>query len=438
MSKITGEILKRVITEQRENFLNTDGYIEREILTHPDFNHWCSLKEIIVITGVRRSGKSFLFRLIWKKIKEKQSVAPDNFLYVNFDDEKMVNFTIADFDLLLESYHELSDVDHNQKIFLFFDEIQNIAGWEKFLNRLQESGKFKIFVTGSNATLLSKEISSALTGRNFSFTLFPLSFREFVNYQDKTLLDKKEWRLTENRAHVKKLFDAYLVNGGFPEVVLNGYRPLLQEYLKNIIYRDIVLRRRIRHEFNLREIVSFVISNIGVVLSLDNIAKMTRTKNLMTVKNYLGYLEDSFLFFNLPRHSYSVKKQIYNPDKIFTVDTGLYHEVAVVSSVNEGRLLENLVFLQLKRQWPAIFYFKEEKECDFVVQKKNKITDAIQVTKILDVANKDREVGGLLEALKKFNLKSGAILTADTTDIIKQKNIIINIMPIWQWLLYEV
>ncbi|MEK7064845.1 MAG: ATP-binding protein [Patescibacteria group bacterium] len=436
MPKITGEILKRVITEQRENFLNTEGYIEREILTHPDFTSWCSLKEIIVITGVRRSGKSFLFRLIWKKIQAQRHVASSNFLYVNFDDEKMVNFTTADFDLLLESYYELFAVDHKQKIFLFFDEIQNIVGWEKFLNRMRESRRFKIFVTGSNATLLSKEISSALTGRNFSLTLFPLSFREFVNYKDKTLLDKNSAHLTENRARVKKWFEEYLTNGGFPEVVLNGYRPLLQEYLKNIIYRDIVLRRRIRREFNLREIVSFVISNIGVILSLDNIAKMTRVKNLMTVKNYLGYLEDSFLFFNLPRHSYSVKNQIYNPDKFFAIDTGLYHEVAVVSGANEGRLLENIVFLQLKRQQHGVFYFKEKNECDFVVQKKNKITSAIQVTKILDTVNKNREVSGLLEALEKFNLKNGLILTLDTTQSIKQKNVKIEIMPIWQWLLY--
>lgn len=435
MTKITEELLKRVIAEQRQNFLNTDGYIEREILAHPDFVRWRALKEIIVITGVRRSGKSFLLRLIWKKIQEQQPVAAENFLYVNFDDEKMVNFTTADFDLLLESYYELFEVNRGQKIFLFFDEIQNIAGWEKFLNRLHESGKFKIFVTGSNATLLSKEISSALTGRNFSLTLYPLSFREFVSYKDQTLLNKKNWHLTENRARLKKLFAAYLANGGFPEIVINGYRPLLQEYLKNIIYRDIVLRRHIRHEFNLREIVSFVVSNIGVVLSLDNIAKMTRAKNLMTVKNYLGYLEDSFLFFNLPRHSYSVKNQIYNPDKIFIIDTGLYHEVAVVNNANEGRLLENTVFLQLKRRHYAIFYFKEKNECDFVVQRKNKIINAIQVTKILDMANKDREINGLLEALNKFNLKNGIILTMDKTETIKIKNTKIIIMPIWQWLL---
>lgn len=435
MPKITAENLKRVISEQRQNFLNTADYIEREILTHPDFTRWRALKEIIVITGVRRSGKSFLLRLIWKKIQESKPVAADNFLYVNFDDEKMVNFTAADFDSLLETYYELFEINNRQKVYLFFDEIQNITGWEKFLNRLHESGKFKIFVTGSNATLLSKEISSALTGRNFPLTLYPLSFREFINYKNPELLSKKNWHLTENRARLKKLFTDYSANGGFPEIVINGYRPLLQEYLKNIIYRDIVLRRHIRHEFNLREIVSFVVSNIGVVLSLDNIAKMTGTKNLMTVKNYLGYLEDSFLFFNLPRHSFSVKNQIYNPDKIFTIDSGLYHEVAIVNSANEGRLLENIVFLQLKRRHPVIYYFKEQHECDFVVQEKNKVTGVFQVTKVTNDNNRDRELSGLLEAMKKFNLNNGLILTADQNEIIKLKNAKITIIPIWQWLL---
>lgn len=437
MPKTTAEILKQVLTEQRQNFLNTADHIEREIIARPDFMRLVALKEIVVITGVRRSGKSYLLRLVWQKIREVKSPSADNCLYINFDDEKMINFTAVDFNLLLETYYELFEINRKQKIYLFFDEIQNIVGWEKFLNRLQESGKFKIFVTGSNATLLSKEISTALTGRNFPLTLYPLSFREYVNYRDRSLLNQKNLYLAENRARVKKLFNAYLANGGFPEVVRNGYRPLLQEYLKNIIYRDIVLRRRIRREFNLREIVSFVISNVGVVLSLDNIAKMTNMKNLMTIKNYLGYLEDSFLFFNLPRHSYSLKNQIYNPDKIFTIDTGLYNEVAVLNSPNDGRLLENVVFLELKRKQPLVYYFKEKHECDFVVQKKNQVVATIQVTKILDNVNKNRELDGLTEAMEKFNLKSGLILTLDKTETIKLKNSKITVMPIWQWLLLE-
>ncbi|MBI5254809.1 AAA family ATPase, partial [Candidatus Falkowbacteria bacterium] len=171
MARVTSEILKRVISEQRAIFLAVGDHIDREILSHPDFVSWRELKEIIVVTGARRSGKSFLLRLIWKKIMAKKGLSRDNFLYINFEDEKLVNFIVDDFDLLLESYYELFAVDHKQKIYLFFDEIQNITGWEKFLNRLQESDKFKIFVTGSNATLLSKEISTVLTGRNFPLNL---------------------------------------------------------------------------------------------------------------------------------------------------------------------------------------------------------------------------------------------------------------------------
>lgn len=435
MSKVTSSLLKQVISEQRGFFLNVKNSIEREILHHQDFLRWCQLREIVVITGVRRCGKSYLMRLIWKQIKERLNASAENFLFVNFEDEKLINFTVKDFDLLLESFYELSAIDRKEKIYLFFDEIQNIKGWEKFLNRLEEGGKFKIFVTGSNATLLSKEISSVLTGRNFPISLYPLSFREFANYKLKEKVGAENFYLAENRAKLKKLFNEYLDNGGFPEVVLNGFRPILQEYLKNIIYRDIVLRRRIKSEANLREIVSFVISNIGVILSLENIAKMTRIKNLTTVKNYFGYLGDSFLFYNLSLHSYSIKKQIYNPDKIFVVDTGIYNEVAITNSQNEGRLLENIVFLQLKRKNKMVFYFKEKNECDFVVQDKNKVTAAIQVTKILGDSNRQRELGGLCEALKKYGLKEGVVLTADESDDLVVDGCKITVVPIWQWCL---
>lgn len=435
MAKFASEILKRVIIEQRENFIKVNNSIDREILAHPDFNRWCKLKEIIIVTGVRRSGKSFLLRLIWQKIRTTGKIASDNFLYVNFEDEKLINFTAADFETLLESYYELFTINRRQKIYLFFDEIQNITGWEKFLNRLQETDKFKIFVTGSNATLLSKEISTVLTGRNLPLNLFPLSFAEFVKYKSGVETEKNNFYLAEQRGKIKKLWTTYLATGGFPEVVINGYRPLLQEYLKNIIYRDIVLRRHIRSEANLREIVSFVISNIGVPLSLDNIARMTRIKNLMTVKNYLGYLEDSFLFFNVAKHSYSIKQQIYNPDKIYTIDSGVYHEMAVLNSANEGRLLENIVYLQLRRQNRKVFYFNDKKECDFVIQQKNKITEAIQVTKILSAENREREISGLTEAMEKYNLQTGLILTFDEAEIIKEQDRKIIIKPIWQWLL---
>ena len=274
--------IKQIILEQRSIFLRPDAVIQREILSGSNFLDICNLREAVIVTGVRRCGKSYLMKLIWQEIKKKKSVSDDNFLYFNFESEKLLDFTVRHFDILLSAYHELYAPKKDQKAYLFFDEIQNISGWEKFISRLIEDGKYKIFITGSNASLLSKEIGTALTGRSFSLCLFPLSFKEFYNFRAGRIVNKNDWFDKEKCATIKKIFSEYLDIGGFPEVVKNNFRPLLEEYLRNIIYRDIVLRRHIKHEASLREIVQFVSSNIGAPLSLQKISRMTKIKNLMS------------------------------------------------------------------------------------------------------------------------------------------------------------
>lgn len=434
---INPEIIKELILRQRKIFLDTSEAISREILVEKKFQKSVSLREAVIITGVRRSGKSYLMRLIWKKIAAERKMPENNFLYFNFEDEKLLKFSASDFETLLESYFEVIEPEKSKKIYLFFDEIQNIPGWEKFINRLREDRGYKIFITGSNAALLSKEIGTALTGRNFPVSLFPLSFREFCGFKLKREIMEEDFYGAEEKARLKKIFKSYLKNGGFPEVVIQNFRPLLQEYLKNIIYRDIVLRHKIKNEASLREISAFVISNVGVNLSLEKISRMTKVKNLMTVKNYLSHLEDTFLFYAVPKFSYSVKDQIYNPDKIFVVDTGMYNEVAFISSANSGRVLENAVFLELKRRGRDVYYFKENNECDFVIREKNRPDMAIQVTKRLDGQNENREINGIFEAMKKLKLKKGLIITEDQENekIIKGKKI--KIIPVYKWLLED-
>jgi predicted AAA+ superfamily ATPase len=431
---ITKNTIKKTIVEQRKIFLETTGFIKREILCDKKFLRACDLKEAVIVTGVRRSGKSFLLRLIWKKLKEEKKIKSDNFLYVNFEDEKLIDFWTEDFEVLLESYFELFELGRKRKIYLFFDEIQNVSGWEKFVNRLLEAGTYKIFITGSNASLLSREIGTALTGRSVGISLFPLSFREFAVFKLGRLPQKRKLFERDTRVALKKLFEEYSENGGFPEVVLQNFRPLLQEYLRNIIYRDIVLRYQIRSEINLREITSFVVSNIGVILSLEKIRKMTKMKNLMTIKNYLSYLENSFLFYLVPKYSHSVKEQIYNPDKIYVIDPGMYREISFATSPNSGRALENIVFLELKRRGGETYYFKEKNECDFLIKDKGNI-QAVQVTKTLSRENEDREVSGLSEVMKKFNLKTGLIITDDQEDELKRESELIRVFPAWKWLL---
>ena len=421
---------------QRKIFLTIVNPIEREVVSSAIFDKINALKEAIVITGVRRSGKSFLMRLIWQKIKATARIGDKNFLYFNFEDEKLLGFSAADLSILLECFYEVVEVDKSKKIYLFFDEIQNITGWEKFINRLLEDGRYKIYITGSNASLLSKEIGTALTGRNYPINLFPLSFGELVRYRLGKIEEDDLYDL-DKKVKIRNIFAQYLKNGGFPEVVINEFRPILQEYLKNIVYRDIMLRRKIKSEINLREIVSFVSSNIGVPLSYEKIAKMAEIKSRMTVKNYISYLLDTYLFFSIPKHSFSIKKQIYNPDKLYFIDAGMYQEVAVANSPNNGRILENVVFLDLKKRGKDVFYFSDKGECDFVVVLKRKVECLIQVTEHLGNNNREREISGLIEAMEKYKFTSGLILTSDDEDEIKMQNKTITVKPIWKWLLED-
>lgn len=436
MQKPSSAILRQVIAEQRDLFLRTGDFIDRDILHRPDFAKICLLKEIVVITGVRRCGKSFLMRLIWRQLKNwEKKLSVDNFLCVNFEDEKLLGFDASRFDLLLEIYRIDYSINENQTVYLFFDEIQIIPGWDKFLRRLAEDGRYKIFVTGSNATLLSKEISSTLTGRNFQIIIYPLSFREYVNFTKKEILNQPNL-ITAQRAQIQRLFRQYWQNGGFPEVVIQQFRPLLQDYLKNIIYRDIVLRYNIKYVASLREIVSFVASNLGVPISLRDIAKMTGIKNLMTVKKYLSYLIDSYLFYSISQYSHSVKQMIYNPDKFYVADTGIYHEVATVTHENTGRVLENLVFLELQRRDYQVYFFQgENSECDFIAKKNNRLEFVIQATAELSPQNKEREAAGLAAALISLKVKHGLILTMEESGEIMVGNKKVSILPVWQWLL---
>lgn len=432
---INRETLKRVIAEQRDQFLKLENPIQRDAIAGADFEKIAGLKEAVLITGVRRSGKSYLLKMIWQKIVAAAKNGKNAFFCVNFEDERLPGFSARDFDLLLETYYEMFlPAGKTEKIYLFFDEIQIVEGWEKFINRLLRDERFKIFITGSNAALLSKEIGTALTGRFYPLALYPLSFKEFLRFKRGELPPASRHK-AETSGEIKRIFNDYLENGGFPEVVLQNFRPLLQEYLKSIVYRDIVLRYRIKNETSLKEIASFVISNIGAAASLENIAKMTRMKNLTTVKNYLSYLENSFLFHRVSKYSHSIKEQIYNPDKFYCVDTGLYNEIAFLNSANRGRLLENMVFMELKRRGKDVFYFKGAKECDFAIKEKTKITGACQVTKELSPANEKRELGGLREAMDNFGLDEGLIITEGQEEERKTDGKKIRVVSLCKWLL---
>lgn len=424
--------LKELIVEHTNNVLKKHNLLPRYI---PNLSTIIDKKEIVVVSGVRRCGKSSLMRIALHDLIRQKKIPAANLLYLNFEDERFVEFTHKDFDALYESYLELNNP--KGKRYLFFDEIQNITYWEKWINRIYEFEEVKIFITGSNATLLSGEIATALTGRNISISLFPFSFRELLAMNE-IPADPKSLYDRQNRVQMKRHFDTFMNVGGFPEAAITRDNTILQHYFKDILYRDIVARYSIRNIKELKELALYLATNIGKLCSYRNLARTISVNSTNTVKNFLEYLENAYLFFRVGLFDYSLKKQIYNPSKIYCVDPALARSMAFKFSHDTGRIYENIVFVELIRRGKEIYYWKSPHnfEVDFVIREGKRITEIIQIC--ADISKKEtqtREVRGALEGVSEFNLKKAYIITGDFSDEIIEKGVKITFIPLWQWLI---
>lgn len=427
--------LRELVVEHKEGFLSRKGLIRREI--QKDIERYIKHKEIILITGVRRGGKSSLMRLICDDIIAKYNVPVSNILYINFEDERFVDFIVKDFEALYETFLETENP--KGKKYFFLDEIQNIKGWEKWVNRLYEFEDAKIFVTGSNATMLSSEISTALTGRNRQIVNWPFSFREFMTLKGH-IWDEKSFYKKEEKVKLKRLFKQYFEMGGFPEVLKINETTLLEQYFKDIIYRDIITRYSIRNVREIKELTLFLASNIGTIQSYKNLKDLIEVRSLNTVKNYLEALGNVFLFFCIDLFDYSIKRQIYNPSKVYCIDVALSNSISFKFSQNLGHLYENLVFLELKRRNEEVFYWKSKKgkEVDFVTKKGLKIDRAIQVAVSLsDKKVRDREIQSLIDIKDELRPQSLILLTEDEEGEETRGAVKIRILPLWKWLVLK-
>ena len=414
-------ILKELVVEQKKDFEKKEKFVERTILK--EIKQYINLPHVIIISGLRRSGKSTLLKEIKHRYYEDE-----NIYYFNFEDERLVNFTLEDFNLLYETFMEIVG---KSNIF-FFDEIQVVNGWEAFVRRMNDKG-YKFFITGSNSSMLSREMGTKLTGRSIAIELYPFSFKECLSYvnvdTNKTML------LTEDRALIKKEFNEYIDKGGMPEYRIYKNDKTLKDLYENILYRDVIVRYNLSDEKSLKELTHFLFSNYGKEISYNNLKSMLNLGSINTVKHYTNYLENSYLIFTIPKYDESLKKQIYSKKKVYVIDMGLINLISFKFSKNSGRILENIVFLELKRKNKDIFYHKEKSECNFIIKDKLKIVQAIQVTQNLDDGNKSREIAGLLEACNRYKLKEGMILTYDQEEdiIVDGKKIVVK--PVWKWLL---
>ena len=409
------EQLRKILADQKESFLAKKNLITRDL----DLTKALKTKQIVLISGIRRSGKSSLLKLIHEQLRK-------DFLYFNFDDERIIRFGHEDFNKLYEVFLESDPQD----FVFYFDEIQVIPGWEKFLNRMYEQG-IKIFVTGSNAKLLSSEIATALTGRNTIIHLSPFSFKEFLRFHQIT----PEAISTSQIAKITRAFQKYCQLGGFPLVVTENDPSLIQSYYSDIFYRDIVARYKIQNVEELKTLATYLINSSGRDISYSKMIATTGISSNSLIKQYLEYFLNAFLFIEIKKFDYSFKKQILNPRKFYPVDIGFINQIGFNTSENKGKILENLVLIELNNTCQNIFYYRNKCECDFVIKEETKITQAIQVCYDLNDENDKREIKGLVEACKEYKLKKGLLLTYDQEDIIKQQDITIHIKPVWKWLL---
>ena len=412
------DILRKIIVQQK-NDIKLGNTIRRSILD--EILKWFNDNRILVLTGLRRSGKSTILMQIME--------SKPGYCYVNFEDERFIEFKAQDFELLNEV---LIEVYNNPKIYLF-DEIQNIEKFETFVRRIQDQGK-KVVITGSNASLLSKELGTRLTGRYRSFDVYPFSFVEFLRFMD--VSPKKDWfYLAEKKVDLIKLFDDYFLKGGLPEYLKNKDKEYIRTIYENILYRDIIARYSIKKQALLKDLVNILVTNISSQFTYNSLKEQLKLANAITVKEYISYLSDSYLFFELQKFDFSVRKQLNAPKKIYLIDTIFNQILGMNFSMNRGRILENVVFIELKRRKKDIYYFSGKSECDFIIKDGIKAKEAIQVCYLLSKENKEREINGLLEALASFNLKEGLILTKEDECEINRGGKKIKVIPVWKWLL---
>lgn len=382
-------------------------------------------ESVVIITGVRRCGKSILLQHIRNQHKE-------NHYYLNFEDERLVNFTIDDFQMMMEIFIEL----YGEEKTCYFDEIQNIEGWERFVRRLYENG-YKIFITGSNAKMLSQELGTHLTGRHIKIELYPFSFNEFLAFKNVEINPQRA--TTTVKAKLNNLIKQYVKIGGFPQYIKEEMLEYLQTLYESILYRDIISRYKLPNEYAIRQLAFYFASNVGKEITFNALKKHLQLGCVNTVSDYCQYLENCYLFFLVKRYSFSLKQQSNSPKKVYAIDAGLAHAIGFRSSHDAGRMLENIVFLELKRRNFEVYYHREEKECDFVVCKQNHIKALIQVCfELSDSETKEREMNGIMDAMQSYKIKHATIITLAETDEITMmadgKKYHIDVMPIWEWL----
>jgi len=394
-----------------------------------------------VVIGMRRAGKTWF---CYQKMAQllDAGIEKAKILYLNFEDDRLLGFDISHFQHVLDVYFAKYPEHRNTECYFFFDEIQRIDQWEIFIRRLLDTENVRVYLTGSSSKLLSTEIASNLRGRSMPIEIFPFSFREFLKYHG-LFLETPITFGAKTTSTLRKAARDYLEVGGFPEVQRlerNLRMEVLQGYIDSVLLKDIIERHGVGNVTALKHLVRSVMVSPGGKFSVNKFYNTLRSMAVKCTKNnlydYLVHLVDAFVFSKAPLHTRSEKVRLINPAKIYTIDTGLLNAMTFRNSSDYGLLLENMVFMHLRREGNDIEYVKTKDgfETDFFAR--NKATGDVKLVQVCwDVSDKktfERELRGLKSAMAEFEIASGTIVTWDEEMVIEDE---INIVPAWKWLL---
>lgn len=419
---------KRIVQEWRERPI--PEIIPRDIKIKE------SADTITAVIGPRRVGKTFLMLARIKELLKEND--KDDILFVDFEDNRLVGIKPQELDELFVAHRELTGKTPK---YLFFDEVHQAPQWSKFVRRLHNLNKYKMIVSGSSSKLLGKEIATELRGRYRSILVLPFSFKEFLEF--KGFSYDKGVEFSEKKGDLLRLFSEYLQEGGYPLIMKEQdkfeKRAIVKSYFDTIFYKDIIERHKIKNFDVIEILMNHLLENNACIFSVSSIEKMLKQKEIHTSKKtislYLKFIEEAFFVLGIEKFSYSSKKRVLNPRKTYLVDNCFQTFLSSNPMETKGRLLEALVLQELKRRGLEVFYFKNGKECDFIVKESKNLLQAIQVTFELNEEDKQREFSGLAKAMDDLKIKQGIILTYDQEEQMEFQGKKISVVPAWKWAL---
>jgi len=428
------EIIKSIILDFQESGLQTGVLRHLKVRVVPG--------KATVCIGVRRGGKStYLFQIIERLLAD--GVPRENILYLNFFDDRLSDLRRKDLPLVIEAYFSLFPEKKNtEMVYCFFDEIQVVEGWDPFIDRLLRTEKCEIYLTGSSSRMLSREIATQMRGRALAWELFPFSFREFLDYKG---IDSSGSLSSKKRLTIKNAFNDYWETGGFPEVA--GLDPRLrikihQEYFHAVLSRDLVERYDVSHPRAVVDLAHRLINNSASSYSVNRLTGYLKSLGhkvpKSAISDYLAWFEDAYFLFTVRLFDASLSRSKNNPKKIYCVDHAMVSSIASGILVNSGHLLENLVFMGLRRLSPSIYYYKTKngREVDFIVLKRDRSRMLVQACEtMIEPRTRKREIAALSRAMSELGLKTGIIVTRGEETEIESSGGKIMVIPAWRFLL---